>query len=66
MIIETFENEILNTTTHFEDLFIKHYFKKEKENLSKEDKHEIDCFGAFGITEWVIDNVRNIDDIKIY
>lgn len=23
-------------------------------------------YSEFGITEWVIDNVRNIDDIKIY
>lgn len=32
------------------------YFGKEMKDLTKEENHEIDCFGAFGVSEWLEDN----------
>ncbi len=51
------ENGFNNAKIHYEDLFIEHYFKVERKDLTKEQDHEMDCFGMFGMTEWVQDNV---------
>ena len=37
-------------------IFAKRYFGKEIKDLTKEDNHEIDCFGIYGIHEWLDDN----------
>ena len=42
---------------NYEKLFIKHYFKKEYSKLTKEDNHEMDCFGSFGMAEWCRDKL---------
>ena len=56
---EMIDNDMSDTSLYYEDLFIKHYFKKERSDLTEQDKHEMDCFGIFGMTEWCIDNVKN-------
>lgn len=42
----------------YEDDFIKHYFKKEKKDLTQEDKHTMDCYGSLGMAEWCLDNIK--------
>ena len=37
-------------------LFAIKYFSKDMENLTEEEQHHIDCWGAFGCTEWLTDN----------
>jgi len=39
--------------------FSKHYLKKDLNNLTIDDNLEIDSFGMYGMTEWLIEN--NID-----
>ena len=56
---EMIDNDMSDTSFYYEDLFIKHYFKKERSDLTEQDKYEMDCFSIFGMTEWCIDNVEN-------
>ena len=56
---EEIDKEMQQVINNYQKFFIKYYFKKEYSELTKEDKHEMDCFGIFGMTEWCIDNVKN-------
>lgn len=33
--------------------FAKLYFGKEMKELTKAENHEIDCFGIYGVSEWL-------------
>jgi hypothetical protein len=46
---EMINNDMSNTSSYYEDLFIEHYFRKKRSDLTEQDKHEMDCFGIFGM-----------------
>lgn len=58
MTDEQLDEIFMGIRDDYESQFIKHYFNKEYSELTKEDKHEMDCFGAYGIAEWCIDNIK--------
>jgi len=35
--------------------FAKKYFNKDVKDLTDKENHEIDCFGMYGMSEWLID-----------
>jgi hypothetical protein len=47
---ETIEDEI--------SLFAKLYFNKDIKDLTKEENHEIDCWGLYAISEWLIEQKK--------
>ena len=49
-----------NTLVKKEDEKLRQKLKKEYSELTKEDKHEMDCFGSFGMAEWCRDNIKNM------
>ena len=60
MTDEQLDEMFMDIREDYESQFIKHYFDKEYSKLTKDDKHEMNCFGAYGIAEWVIENVKGI------
>ena len=60
MTDEQLDEMFMDIREDYESQFIKHYFDKEYSELTKDDKHEMNCFGAYGIAEWVIENVKGI------
>lgn len=64
MNTEELEHEARETKLTYEQLFVKHYFKKEYKDLTKDEKYEMDCFGLYGMTEWVQDNVSRKDSLN--
>lgn len=57
---EEIDKEMQQVINNYQKFFIKYYFKKEYSELTKEDKHEMDCFGSFGMAEWCRDNIKNM------
>ena len=55
---EEIDKEMQQVINNYQKFFIKYYFKKEYSELTKEDKHEMDCFGSFGMAEWCRDNIK--------
>lgn len=58
MTNERLDEIFLDIRNDYECQFIRYYFKKEYKELTKEEKHEMNCFGAYGIAEWCIDNIK--------
>jgi len=48
-----------------EDFSIK-YFGKKLSKLNKEENHEIDCFGIYGVHEWLNDYYNGENPPKFY
>ena len=52
------EQSSKTTADYYKHMFMKHYLNKTLLTLTKEDVHVMDCFGLWGMTEWVIDNIK--------
>lgn len=52
------EESAKETEDYYIKSFIKYYFNKNSSELTKEDINEMKSFGLWGMTEWVIDNVK--------
>ena len=52
------EESAKETSDYYTKSFIKHYFNKNSSELTKENINEMNSFGLWGMTEWVIDNVK--------